>query len=526
MDADQQQYKCIESVNVGGDEICFRRPAEPQPPNTLLLPERYDSETGTFYTMYHDINGSRRPALVQLCKAYQLSSYEKMDVLRERLAGFSEHVIRWKTLIPGAKRSHRGVRDGKITKNHSSTKDNKQGNKSKPKKSKEKLSTLRRNDLMGITSSSTSLGQTTMVVRRSKDLRTLEEKNDLVKWAKEYIQTHPYIPPDELARRAQARAEAKAQASDTAVISDHFQATNRKIDDLTSIVGALVQSWPSYAPSLPIPVLPQLLSASSPPALPVSAASRDALDSSPPCFTPSTPALLRNNSHRLTSLPTSSISTTLSSNALLDNIFSSAAHTSPVDQIRDLSNPTSPSEGDETFVLKIADGKTVTFKQSDVRAPNQVSFATNISRLDRVWDDESPNWDPVDCGTRLLSINGVPIALRYWRNVYGGKKDKRWRGIKGIWTEWKFIIEQYRLSTPEVFWDRFTSATGERYNWKAICDALREERAIHNKELADTAKLEYGDNFHKFFSNRGKVMVDVSAIAHRYLALKNTMEVD
>ncbi|KAJ3779706.1 hypothetical protein GGU10DRAFT_438033 [Lentinula aff. detonsa] len=386
--------------------------------------------------MYHDI----RPALVQLCKAYQLSSYEKMDVLRERL-------------IPGAKRSHRGVRDGKITKNHSSTKDNKQGNKSKPKKSKEKLSTLRRNDLMGITSSSTSLGQTTMVVRRSKDLRTLEEKNDLVKWAKEYIQTHPYIPPDELARRAQARAEAKAQASDTAVISDHFQATNRKIDDLTSI----------------------LLSASSPPALPVSAASRDALDSSPPCFTPSTPALLRNNSHRLTSLPTSSISTTLSSNALLDNIFSSAAHTSPVDQIRDLSNPTSPSEGDETFVLKIADGKTVTFKQSDVRAPNQVSFATNISRLDRVWDDESPNWDPVDCGTRLLSINGVPIALRYWRNVYGGKKDKRWRGIKGIWTEWKFIIEQYRLSTPEVFWDRFTSATGERYNWKAICDALREE---------------------------------------------------
>ncbi|KAJ3712995.1 hypothetical protein DFJ43DRAFT_50271, partial [Lentinula guzmanii] len=199
---------------------------------------------------------------------------------------------------------------------------------------------------------------------------------------------------------------------------------------------------------------------------------------------------------------------------------------SPVDQIRDLSNARSPSEGDETFVLKMADGKTVTFKQSDVRTPNQVSFATDISRLNRVWDDESPDWDPVDCGTRLLSINGVPIALRYWRNVYSGKKDKRWRGIKGIWTEWKFVVERYRLSTPEVFWDRFSLATGERCNWKAICDALREERAIYNKELADAAKLEYGDNFHKFFSNRGKVMIDVSAIAHRYLALKNTMEVD
>ncbi|KAJ3967006.1 hypothetical protein EV361DRAFT_953602 [Lentinula raphanica] len=100
--------------------------------------------------MYQNMNGLRRADLVDLI---------------------------WKIVVPGAKRAHRGVRDGMVKRNETK-KD------SKHKKPKEKLSMLRRNDLMGI-SSSGSQDQTSFVVQRLKDMRTLEEKNDLVRWAKE-----------------------------------------------------------------------------------------------------------------------------------------------------------------------------------------------------------------------------------------------------------------------------------------------------------------------------------------------------
>lgn len=93
--------------------------------------------------------------------------------------------------------------------------------------------------------------------------------------------------------------------------------------------------------------------------------------------------------------------------------------------------------------IKIAHGQLLHFKSADVHDPRQISFATNISRLERVWDDEGPNWDPVDCGTNLLSISGTPIALRYWPEVFSGKKDARWRALKKNWTEWKVSFNSF-----------------------------------------------------------------------------------
>ncbi|KAJ3849118.1 hypothetical protein EV368DRAFT_13220, partial [Lentinula lateritia] len=56
----------------------------------------------------------------------------------------------------------------------------------------------------------------------------------------------------------------------------------------------------------------------------------------------------------------------------------------------------------------------IKYQYSDVREPQQISFVADIACLDRIWDDEGPNWDPLDCGKNLLEINGTSIALRYW----------------------------------------------------------------------------------------------------------------
>ncbi|KAJ3738159.1 hypothetical protein EV360DRAFT_58385 [Lentinula raphanica] len=141
---------------------------------------------------------------------------------------------------------------------------------------------------------------------------------------------------------------------------------------------------------------------------------------------------------------------------------------------------------ERSFVLRIAHGQTFSFKLSNVRVPDQLTFASDIPCLDCVWDDEGPNWDLIDCGTNILSIKSIPIALRYWPDVFSRKKDKRWQALKSTWTEWKvshaffiklcfvqsgppcqWVAECYRSSGPDAFKKEFDSCT-----WQQICNQL------------------------------------------------------
>ncbi|KAF8827161.1 hypothetical protein HHX47_DHR5000771 [Lentinula edodes] len=98
---------------------------------------------------------------------------------------------------------------------------------------------------------------------------------------------------------------------------------------------------------------------------------------------------------------------------------------------------TSTDEYEKVYLLTVGLGRIIRFKDCDLREPPSITFASNIPRLDRVWDDERPSWDPQDCGKNLLSINGTPIALRYWRDVFSGKKSNVWASLKKLWSEWK-----------------------------------------------------------------------------------------
>ncbi|KAF8828209.1 hypothetical protein HHX47_DHR4000568 [Lentinula edodes] len=201
----------VEIVHFKGQEFRICRPNEPQPEDTLILPERYEKEGEIFYIRYQDLMGLKRSALVQIAKDCGLSSHQNMGILREKLTEFSKDMVQWKTLLAGAHRAHRGVRSGKIVKNEPSP-HKKNSPTSQTKKAKEKLSTLRRNTLMGTSANAPSCQ--ILVAQRSKDMRTLKQKDQLLKLAKKFCDAHPYVPLEELNRRAKAKADAaKAQSA-------------------------------------------------------------------------------------------------------------------------------------------------------------------------------------------------------------------------------------------------------------------------------------------------------------------------
>ncbi|KAJ3711922.1 hypothetical protein C8R42DRAFT_687701 [Lentinula raphanica] len=404
----------IEDIEVDGYQLQVALPVESQPENTILLPRKVDD--GVFQTTYTNINSLKRPELLELCKSYSLGSVGNKDLLRQKLIAFSENRMRWQSLLPQAQRAHRGVRSGGITKNKQPAK--KSSNSSAPKAKALKPSTLRRNELMGLPLDA-PLGTQLFATERSKDMRTLEEKNALITWAHEHCLEYPYLSEEEVTRREKEEEEQRAK------------------DEAAS----------------------------------------------PANETP----------------------------------------TAHVDSGDGASTPNA-ADAERVYELTIGHGQVIRYRLSSIREPNMISFSGSIDRLDRVWDDERPNWDPTDCGQNLLKINGVPIALRYWQEVFCGKRSSIWPWLKKHWNEWRYVVERYQSGSPQDFWKEFSEkdeSTGKvkPFTWKRITDRLRDLRTEEEKVLADRAREEYGDRFSEVFvNNQGKVLRKPSAIAKHYLA--------
>ncbi|KAJ3809375.1 hypothetical protein F5876DRAFT_66504 [Lentinula aff. lateritia] len=459
------------AIELEGQTIEVRYPAEPQPLNSLIFPGEYTD--GVMHTVYKDINNLKREALLALCKQYSLGTLGNKSVLKQKLIGFSENKIRWPSLIHGARRAHRGVRDGGITKNKPKPKDSSVASSTTVKKLKP--SVIRRNELLGLPLNA-PLGSQLFDTQRSKDTRTLEEKAELLRWER---------------------------VGGTVIVTESIRSMNEQIANLTATINMLVVGLPTLPP-LPATVLAQLQIQPSIPPAPFSSATSSIQTNR---FS------LGQQVHPVTSSQSA--------------CFSLVHQVHPVtpDPIPFLSPPsktpmtTAGAMEETTFSLAIGHGQIIRYKYSDIREPRQISFATNIVRLDHVWDDESLNWDPIDCARNLLQINGTVIALRYWQTVFSGKKNRVWSWLKKLWTEWKYVAERYRSRDPEDFWQEFSSTNGEHFHWKAITDRLRELRSAQDERLVDRAKAEYGDRFSQVFvNNRGKVLTDKSAIACCYLA--------
>jgi hypothetical protein len=87
--------------------------------------------------------------------------------------------------------------------------------------------------------------------------------------------------------------------------------------------------------------------------------------------------------------------------------------------------------------LRLGNGTTLNFTKEEVGDPPAISFADDVCRLIQTWDDTSDDWDPVKC---VLHIQGQPIALVYWRDVYIYGKKGQWKGIQNRWTDWQVCV--------------------------------------------------------------------------------------
>ncbi|KAJ3870323.1 hypothetical protein EV359DRAFT_76020 [Lentinula novae-zelandiae] len=559
-------------IEIDGKNVEIVYPPEPQPAGTLALPCKYD---GVFHVAYKDINKLSRPALLELCKQYSLSGLGNKIVLKDRIAGFSEHKIRWQCLLPGIRRPHRGVREGSIAKNKPKTKEGPMAATVTQKVKKLKPSVMRRNDLMGLPLN-TPLGTVLFDTERSKDMRTLEERNGLRRWAKEFHDSHPYIPREELTRRREVREEEQAKEKAATKlflivvllgqvkIAENLQSMSQQIASLTAVVqsltvgssqtlrtpleshGKLVQlsSTTGMIPSLPPPGLaPASLAYHGAGAISSSLwaqTSASNLNQPAPLLTPTPtmnfpnhgcasgqrapPLALATGSasqHVAPSTPmTVPCNAVVSNEVVMSDMAPADGAVPPTHSLANNVPPNDVSELDRVEYLTIGYGQVIKYKFCDVREPRQISFATNIARLDKVWDDEGPNWDPSDCRKNLLKINGVAIALRYWRDVFCRKKGGAWSWLKKSRIEWKYVAERYRSSSPDEFWGEFSSSNGQRFHWNAIATRLRDLRSEQDQRLVDRAKAEYGEHFSQVFvNNRGKVLTNASAISRRYLDL-------
>ncbi|KAJ3919639.1 hypothetical protein F5877DRAFT_77845 [Lentinula edodes] len=501
-------------------------PAEPQPADTLVLPGKH--EGGVYHAIYKNINKLTGPGLKELCKQYSLATTGNKTVLKERITGFSQDKSRWQHLLPNARRSHRGVRDGGVTKNKPKT------DVGPVKIKKLKPSVLRRNELMGLPLHA-PLGAQLFASERSKDMRTLKEKSSLLRRAKEFDDTHPHIPREELYRRKKLREEqlAKEKADNKVAIAENLRSMSAQIASLTATIQMLTGFSPPFqAPSFPFSSLAHYPNPQTnlPPNPVYNGLALSHTSYHGSSFPSTGLSGVQVDSFAANPLPVPPVALHVPLTSQSPASLIEPANTKWNDQPPTNNGPTTrmPStnkgaalssiQEETSNKLTIGHGKAIYYKYSQVHEPRQISFVADIARLDRVWDDEQPNWDPLDCGRNLLEINGSPIALKYWKQVFSRKNDGTWSWLKRLWVEWKYVAERYRSSSSDQFWQEFSYSNGDHYHWKAITDRLRDLRSERDQELVDQAKAEYGDNFGKIFvNNRGKVLTDKPTIARHYL---------
>jgi hypothetical protein len=92
------------------------------------------------------------------------------------------------------------------------------------------------------------------------------------------------------------------------------------------------------------------------------------------------------------------------------------------------------SEAGERLRSLVIGEKVISFYASEVPDPPAISFATNLARLNSLWDEAyaKPSEHPP-----VLFIKGEGIPIVYWPDVFKYTGGRKWEGIKHEYFTWK-----------------------------------------------------------------------------------------
>ncbi|KAJ6533686.1 hypothetical protein B0H19DRAFT_1004818 [Mycena capillaripes] len=481
--------------------------------STSQLAAAADKDTFIFPTKdggneERSFNGKTQDQLKEMCRQYGLGVSGNKTLLKTRLQDYSAKFCNDPAscnLEPVKRRSHKGPRDG-------------------PKKSQPKQLATQRAAII----------DTERVTERSKDNRTSDEIKDLLLWAKRTQARLRYKPPTETTQPQALTVPETIQPQTELPVPQVFMRSNLSDHSLQDRMQTIQDQLAVIAMAVTTGFVPGS-SAPAPAAAPFSAYPDGPVNDGTYNFptgdfemdnllfnVPSEHTSYPQNLH--ISQPIAAVPP-LQIQAAISHIPSSTCLPVLPRDMLDLTAsapiPAAPATG-PTRSIKLGDGTVITITNEEVKKLSipATSFAEDIERLNQMWDDRSPHWKE---DSAVVKIGGHSIALVYWPDFF--KKTGLWSAHKSNWTEWKFLIERYRVGTPDEFWTTFRGQDGGKMSYTAICGRLRDERKNADEELADRAQLEYGENFAMKFSyrcsktNSRKVMTKPSAIAKEYKRL-------
>ncbi|KAF8257360.1 hypothetical protein EI94DRAFT_1758942 [Lactarius quietus] len=183
--------------------------------------------------------------------------------------------------------------------------------------------------------------------------------------------------------------------------------------------------------------------------------------------------------------------------------------------------PFAASDSGPFECLNLANGKLLSYSKQSVPDPPSISFSKDLRLMMRIWDNNAPKWTPSEA---VLHLQGEPIALKHWRDLYRYGKPRQWKGTKKHWSNWRDIAASWQMLTEAGFWRKFSTEKGPK-SYTDICCALKAERKVANRRDAEKARNVYSDGFVSAFAYRrgGQHFVKSSdaAIARQFCSLQD-----
>ncbi|KAE9389539.1 hypothetical protein BT96DRAFT_980670 [Gymnopus androsaceus JB14] len=378
--------------------------------------------------------------------------------LLQRLVNFSGNPAAWNETVAGCQRPHKGPRD--FT-NKAQT-----GEEKKPKKKSQ-------------------------VIQRSKDIRTEQQKNEVIAWAAQFVANNPDIQTPRQPKEPNAIKVKPELDSRLANIEGQLQVLLSTVKGNPN--GNVMSMPPPPTPLLELPTFPAYTKTSLPsfipniifpPPLPLSLPALPFAISSPP---PAFDLMVNESITKSMKMTTKPIPKP------------TKAATDPINKL--------------TKVLVLGNGTRLEFHCLDVPDPLLLSFVKDIPKLGRVWEDTRPEFSPSECS---LKIKGHAIALKHWPITYSYSHDQCWKGTKKTWDNWKiyppspismlyflrsfqWVAECYHQSTLENFWEEFRDDNGHKMTFMAISKTLQKLQTEADQCLVQQQREWLGSEFSQQF---------------------------